>query len=251
MTKDPKKDVNACVDFINTVVKGHFVACACDVLGISSPDEPPVLPPGIHTASEREQLALINRVARLVVDRCTLIDGAFTNEAVVDNRDSVYNYARVLCHFGSLVMELIDAWREGDGERVLRCWKLFLPHLKVSGCTKFSLEALKLQFQTRFTYSPNLAHQVTWHRFVNVRGGAGKNIPCDLFNEHINKLLKCIISNMGPNLTEQALQRAARSVTALQHICENFDSQSGVPVGQPHTALGQTKLMSVRWSKQC
>ena len=126
-------------------------------------------------------------------------------------------------------MELIDAWREGDGERVLRCWKLFLPHLKVSGCTKFSLEALKLQFQTRFTYSPNLAHQVTWHRFVNVRGGAGKNIPCDLFNEHINKLLKCIISNMGPNLTEPALQRAARSVTVLQNICENFDSQSGVP----------------------
>ena len=229
MTKDPKKDVNACVDFINTVVKGHFVACACEVLGITSIDEPPVLPPGIHRASEREKLAFINRVARLVVDRCTLIDGAFTNETVVDNGDGVYNYARVLCHYGSLVMELIDAWHEEDGERVLRCWKLFLPHLKVAGCTKFSLEALKLQFQTGFTYSPNLAHQVTWHRFVNARGGAGNNIPCDLFNEHINKLLKYIISNMGSNLTESALQRAARCVTALQHICDTFDSQSGVP----------------------
>ena len=62
-------------------------------------------------------------------------------------------------------------------------------------------------------------------------GRAGKNIPCDLFNEHINKLLKCIISNMGSSLTESALQRAARSVTALdlQHICETIDSQSDVP----------------------
>ena len=34
---------------------------------------------------------------------------------------------------------------------------------------------------------------------------------------------------MGSNLTETALQRAARSVTSLCHICERFDAQSGVP----------------------
>ena len=229
VTKDPKKDVNACVDFINTVVKGHFVACACEVLNISSIDEPPVFPPGIHKASDAQKLAFIKKIARLVVDRCTLIDGAFAHETAADKEDGVYNYARVLCHYGSLVMELMDAWHEGDGERVLRCWKLFLPHFKVAGCTKFSLEALKLQFQTDFIFSPNLAHQVTWHRFVNVRGGAGNNIPCDLFNEHINKLLKHVIQNMGSNLTESSLQRAARSVTSLQKICETFDAQSGVP----------------------
>ena len=229
ITKDPKKNVNACIDFINTVVKGHYVACACEVLGISSVDEPPVFPPGIHKASDAQKLSFVTQIARLVVNRCTLIEGAFTHETPPDKEDGVYNYARVLCHYGSLVMELIDAWHEGDGERVLRCWKLFLPHFKLAGCTKFSLEALKLQFQTRFTFSSNLAHQVTWHRFVNVRGGAGKNIPCDLFNEHMNKLLKYIIQNMGSNLTESALQRAARSVTTLQRISENFDTQSSVP----------------------
>ena len=62
-----------------------------------------------------------------------------------------------------------------------------------------------------------------------MRGGAGNNIPCDLFNEHINKLLKYLIRNMGSNLTEFALQRAARSVTSLQQVCETFDVQSGVP----------------------
>ena len=107
---------------------------------------------------------------------------------------------------------------------------MFLQHFKVAGCTKFALEALKLQFQTCFTFSPNHAHQVTWHRFfVNVRGGAGNNIPCDFFNEHMNKLLKYIIQNMGSNLTESALQRAARSVTTLKRVSENFDGQSGVP----------------------
>ena len=62
---------------------------------------------------------------------------------------------------------------------MLRCWKLLLPHFKVAGCTKYSLEALKLQIHSGIEYSPNLAHQVMWNRFVNVRGGAGNNIPCD------------------------------------------------------------------------
>ena len=64
---------------------------------------------------------------------------------------------------------------------------------------------------------------------MDVKGGAGNNIPCDLFNEHTNKLLKYIIGNMGSNLTESALQRAARSVTTLHQICDRFDAQSGVP----------------------
>ena len=64
---------------------------------------------------------------------------------------------------------------------------------------------------------------------MNVKGGEGRNIPCDLFNEHVNKLLKVIIANMGPNLTEAALQRAARSVSTLQAICEKFDKTTALP----------------------
>lgn len=70
-------------------------------------------------------------------------------------------------------------------------------------------------------------------------GGAGNNIPCDLFNEHTNKLLKYIIRNMGSNLTESSIHRAARSITTLQQICESFDAQSGVPC---HTTAHSTRL---------
>lgn len=229
VTKDPKKDVDACIDLIYAVIKGHFLACACDLFGVSSLQDPLILPPGIHTAEKPVQLAFINKMAQMVVNKCTLIDAAFTGGPVADKGDGKYNYARTLCHYGSLVMEFRDAWAEGDGERVLRCWKLFMPHFKAAGRTKYSLEALRLQMQANIILSPNLAHQVVWNRFVNVRGGAGKNIPCDLFNEHVNKKLKYIIQNMGSNLTEASLQRAARSVTTLQEICAVFDAQSGVP----------------------
>ena len=78
---------------------------------------------------------------------------------------------------------------------------------------------------------------------MNVRGGAGKNIPCDLHNEHVNKQLKYIIQNMGPNLTEKALQRAARSVSKLQTICERFDRESAYHTLPQHTLPNQTLMM--------
>lgn len=65
-----------------------------------------------------------------------------------------------------------------------------------------------------------------WHRFVNTKGGMGRNIPCDLYNEHVNKLVKFIIRNMGSNLTEKSLQRAARSVSTLSIIANKFDNES-------------------------
>lgn len=36
---------------------------------------------------------------------------------------------------------------------------------------------------------------------------------------------------MGSNLTENALQRAARSVSTISAICKTFDKWAGVPVG--------------------
>lgn len=96
-------------------------------------------------------------------------------------------------------------------------------------CTKYAWETLRLQLQIH-SLPPQLSSQIKWNRFVNTHGGLGHNIPCDLYNEHVNKLFKEIIANMGSNLTEQSLKHAARSVTVLSEMRENFDKQSGVPV---------------------
>ena len=62
----------------------------------------------------------------MVVDRVTLVDSAFLT-GDTDTDDKVYNYARVLCHYGALMTEFHDGWAEDDGERVVRCWHLFMP----------------------------------------------------------------------------------------------------------------------------
>ena len=210
--QDVKKAVDANLEFYLTVMKGHLLAYACKILGCSKLDDTLVLPRGIQRAPIEQQWEYISHLAGTIVNECTFID---VSGDVDDSEDRVYNYARILCHYGALLLELKDAWAEGDGERVFQCWKLMMPHFKASGRHKYALEALRLQFQVKCTLSPRLAHQAIWDRFVNVKGGRGKNIPTDLYNEHMVKLLKRIVTTMGPNLTEKALQRAARSVSTV------------------------------------
>lgn len=227
VTANHKKAVDANLEFLITVVRGHLLASACRALAISTLDSKVSLPQDIHKASQQAQLAYVDHLAARVVKECTLIDICGD---VTETDDRVYNYAKVLCHYGALILEFRDACAEGDGERVYRCWRLLLPHFKASGRSKYSLEALRLQLQVKGFLSPQLAHQVLWHRFVNTKGGLGNNIQMDLYNEHVVKLVKKIIRCMGPNLTEKALQRAARSVSTLQAVCEQYDKESNVPV---------------------
>lgn len=240
VTSDVKKAVDANVEFFFAVFKGHVLAKACEILEISTLDGTIHLPPALTHSSTptNQQLQFVRNIASAIVKECTLIN---TCTEIQESDDGVYNYARVLCHYGALITEFRDAWAEGDGDRVYRCWRLMLPHFKSSGRTKYSLEALRLQFQVRSCLSQQLAHQVVWDRFVNARGGIGKNIPCDLYNEHIVKLIKTIITNMGPNLTEKSLQRAARSVSTLHSLCKQFDRESNVPaITSAHSTKSDT-----------
>ena len=232
VTDDPK-DVNACVDLLQTVVTGHLLASACTILKIKRLTQSPVHLASslskLHTASVTEKKSFIIELAQQVVKECTINDAAITFQLESDNKDHIYSYARVLCHFGSILMIFRDAWAEGDGDQILQCWKVFMVHFfDSSSRSKYAFEAIRLLLQKEIL-SPKLSEDLVWNRFINSHGGPGKNIPCDLHNEHVNKIIKDLIQNMGPNLSEGAIQRAARSVSVIKAICSQFDSQSHVP----------------------
>ena len=226
--KVPKKDLHACVDALMTVFKGHIIAAACTELDIDhSNAEITDGVPGKKSTKE-EKRKFMYTLARKIVDKLTIVSQSFLGKRIPPTNDKVHSYARLLCHYSSLVMEFTDAWSEGDGERVVRCWKLFLPHFYTNRRTKYALEALRLQLQLA-TLSPPLVHQLTWGRFVNTQGGKGRNIPCDLHNEHINKLFKEVVKNMGSNFSQESSTRVARCITSLASVAERFDSESSMP----------------------
>lgn len=78
------------------------------VLGVMSLNDPIPLPAGIFKAPVKEQKGFIESIAKKVVDRSTLVDSAFFGCGTPDTDDKVYNYARVLCHYGSLSQRCVE-----------------------------------------------------------------------------------------------------------------------------------------------
>ena len=62
-------------------------------------------------------------------------------------------YACNVLSSGLLLMEFKDAVGEGDGNRILRCWKYFLIHFKLEKRTNYSVEAFILLSQYHFLLS--------------------------------------------------------------------------------------------------
>ena len=68
---------------------------------------------------------------------------------------------------------------------------------------------------------PILTFQARW--FFNNLGKAGGNIPLDLRMEHLNKLLKIALKQLGSNVSEKGAQRIAKSLQAIEEIIVNVD----------------------------
>ena len=95
------------------------------------------------------------------------------------SNDSVFAYANEVFSLGLLLMEFIDAVKEGDGQRILTCWKYMLLYFKVSHKTKYSIEAFHILAHYNYICSERLCRQLLWSRTINVHGKPGKNISMD------------------------------------------------------------------------
>lgn len=106
--KNPKEEIHACQDALITVFKGHMVAALCKEFHLLGADD--------DITDVEVNLCNLSSVVQKVVDKHTIVSEALLGSCVVDTGDGIYNYARVICHYASLVCEFVDAWSEGDGE---------------------------------------------------------------------------------------------------------------------------------------
>ena len=92
-----------------------------------------------------------------------------------DGNDEVYNHQMSFLDYGMLVYNFFDGVKEGDGARVIRCWKFQLLYLKNDGARsmKYALEALYLQCQINAMLSQKDAHNLIWNRFYKAKFGWG------------------------------------------------------------------------------
>ena len=118
--------------------------------------------------------------------------------------DDRFNYTCVCLAFGLLLRNFDDSVKEGDGERIIRCWKMSLLIFRAYGHTKYAYATCHLIAAIQATLTPHQAHCLMWNRTVNNTGGNGRNISMDLRLEHLNNFTKGMLKDLGPNLTENA-----------------------------------------------
>ena len=142
--------------------------------------------------------------------------------------DGVFNYGSCILNDGLLLLELRDAVHEGDGSRVIRCWKYMLLHWRHAKHSKYCLEALHLMGAINATATERIAHELTWCRFINTRGVAGANVPVDLFMEHLNRTWKDYLHGLGANVSEATIIQTSKSLCNLMAVSSHFDTISGI-----------------------
>ena len=124
---DPKKDFNACDDFIRMVISSHMIFVTLKHLNMESISDIPcnesVLrdPNLIWIKTDDERKKILLAVCTSVVDK--YIDFTY-HQNCADNEsgqaDKVMKYGKELLRLGCFYLEYGDAIKEGDGNRVIR-----------------------------------------------------------------------------------------------------------------------------------
>ncbi|XP_076156808.1 uncharacterized protein LOC143139878 [Alosa pseudoharengus] len=163
------------------------------------------------------------------------------------NQDHQKHHAEARLGFGFFLLDLQDAVREGDGERLMRLYKVALLFYKAYGHSQYAYSTFLLTLQINVTLSPRMAHSVTWNRFWNGRGRKGKNIPLDLHLEHLNNFLKSFMRGLGPNMSEMSAARISRSIGIVKELMDKTDTELELtrPTGIHHVAREQEDVLTL------
>ncbi|KAK3744046.1 hypothetical protein QZH41_011928 [Actinostola sp. cb2023] len=157
--------------------------------------------------------------------------------------DDIFNYNCALLADGLFFMNFLDAVKEGDGTRLMRQYKFLLLYCRADGqhSRKYALECLYQSFLVNSLLSPRDSERFIWNRGVNTSGGKDTNIPLDLDVEHSNRFIKEAIKNLGPNVTEKAVQRICHAESSTSLIINNIDHSLHRVVGSGRHTSSSTE----------
>ncbi len=205
MVKVPIESFDACDDFIVLVVECLIVAAAMKMLGMSEMHEIPTTnyaPKGTDTWMEPE--CERGKVLNHIIDDFMKTFFSFTyNSSASDPQssssrqdDRIYLYAKQALSFGLFYLEFRDAIKEGDGDRVLRCYRYMLPIFQNSGRKNYANETLN--FLLNYDYILSKRQDSLTYMVV-----LGKTFPMIFIVStryvFVNQLLRALVQTRHPS----------------------------------------------------
>ena len=210
---------------------------------MANPDEVPsadFLQEDSWLSPDKKREEALNKVCEIFLENyCSIkFNADFVNDEL--EIDYVQLYASDVVTMGLLYMEFCNAIQEGDGMRIFRCYRYFLPLFRFSQRNNYSNEVLLMLYNLECV-SPRLVQQLTWCRTINTSRLPGHNIPCDFYLEHLNRLCKDMIHGMGANKTERSIHRIGKSIGPIKVILDSFDENNDVSRGSGAHSIAERK----------
>ena len=193
-----------------------------------NPSNDSFIPPAAWLQDDEIRKDTLYDFSSKIVSTFVDIKADFELSCLPKDDDKVLQYSMLVMSIGLLYLEFSDAIKEGDGMRVLRCWRFMLLIFHCTGRTNYSIESFTLLSQYHFLFSRRQRAQLIWGRFINTHGLPGNNIPCDLFMEHLNRVVKDAVNGLGANKTPKALVRVGKVVGTLDEVLRKFDENNNV-----------------------
>ncbi|XP_028417518.1 uncharacterized protein LOC114541922 [Dendronephthya gigantea] len=202
-------------------------------------------PHSVYVLSEEYQKSYLNNTLDKFLneyvfvgdDETVATDDETTLSGDDETTDGVWAYSINILKSFLLLADIKDAVATGNGEYLCVLRKQLLQHFfSTSGFNEFTIEMFINILQTKVLLSEAEAHRCKWAATVNWKGGNGKNIEIDLFQENRNCEMKKLIRSMGANKTEKAIERASKASGGVSKIVEAFEGQVNIrPKSSGHT----------------
>ncbi|XP_028407915.1 uncharacterized protein LOC114530546 [Dendronephthya gigantea] len=160
---------------------------------------------------------------------CSDVDSLEENISDNNSSDGIFNYSVNLLRSFMVLFDCKDAVAYGNGEHLALIQKQMLYYFSsVSGFNVYAIEMLVTTIQNEVLLSPAESHLCKWAALVNWKGGGGKNIEIDLLQENRNRDMKGLISLMGANKTEKAIERMSKAAGGIRKIVDVFENQASI-----------------------
>lgn len=134
-------------------------------------------------------------------------------------------------------MEYQDSIREGDGNRVFDCLQYFIVLFKATGRRNYAIEMFVTLAQYEWLLPDRQALQRKYSHFVNTRGLPGSNITCDLYMEHLNRIVKNCVVHLRSNKTEESFKRIGKCIGPLDEILTAYDRENNISAHSNHHSV--------------
>lgn len=178
----PKKNVNAVEDFLQVILAIYVASATGKALGIGPEDI-------MKTDNWERPVMSVHSVANTIVAEYTKLSRLVrqTNPDTQQPQDAVLEHTRTLLTLVLLWFHYRDVSREGDGDRFLQVTPVLLHLFRSTQHKNYATEAAIIQLQYHYLMSERMRTQLLYSRFVNMHATRGRNIPCDLHMEHLNR----------------------------------------------------------------